>query len=234
MKPRMTTPPLTSSTDRPLNFPLAGVGAALVVAGRRRGGASGLAAGLLGLGAVVHSLYPSVRRQLLRLGRERRVVHLQHTVFIDRPVRDVFEFCKDFENFPRIVGSLRRVVDYQDGRSHWEVATPAGRIVTWEAVVTKYVPSSVIAWSSVPGSKVASSGLVRFTPGDHGGTVVEVHLDYEPGATSLSDALRALIDVPREQQLRADLDRASFYLEALPAQLETNESTIGEARPIPA
>ena len=51
------------------------------------------------------------------------------SIEIERPVADVFAFFKDFENFPRVIGVVRSVVDYQDGRSHWEVYTPSGGVV---------------------------------------------------------------------------------------------------------
>src|SRR5262245_23904267 len=137
-------------------------GGALVVAGRRKGGTLGLLAGLAGIGLIVQSAYEPLRRLVVRVGAARRAIHLRYAVVVDRPVHEVFEFCHDFENFPRIIGGLHRVEDYQDGRSHWTVVAPSGRMIEWDAVVTKYVPNSVIAWESVRSSPVQSSGLLRF------------------------------------------------------------------------
>jgi len=201
------------------------LGGALVVAGRKRGGALGLLAGLAGVGLIVQSAYEPLRRLVVRAGAARRSIHLRCSVGIDRPVHEVFEFCHDFENFPRIIGGLDRVIDYQDGRSHWIVAAPSGRTVEWDAVVTKYVPNSVIAWESIANSPVKSSGLVRFSPTGDGGTLLDVHIDYEPGTTTVDDALHALFDVPSEEQLRADLNRVSFYLAS-----EPNHSSAPPAR----
>ncbi len=189
-----------------------------MIAGRRRGGALGLLAGLAGVGLIVQSAYEPLRRLVVRVGAARRSIHLRCSVGIDRPVHEVFAFCHDFENFPRIIGGLDSVTDYQDGRSHWVVAAPSGRTVEWDAVVTKYVPNSVIAWQSVADSPVKCSGLVRFAPTSDGGTRVDVQIDYEPGTTTVDDALHALFDVPSEEQLRADLDRVSFYLASEPNQ----------------
>jgi uncharacterized membrane protein len=135
---------------------------------------------------------------------------------IDRPVREVFTFCRDFENFPRVIQSLHRITDFQDGRSRWEVMSPSGEILTWDAEVTKYVPNAVLAWRSLPGSIVDCNGLIRFAPTPSGGTRLQIQIDYDPGTTGFTDALRALLDIPREQQLEADLSRANFYLEGQP------------------
>src|ERR1051325_5337914 len=128
--------------------------------GRRRGVAARLTASALLLAAFA----PALTRRLLRVGAARRRVHLRKTIEIDRPVHDVFEFCRDFENFPRVVQSLHNVVDYQDGRSRWEVITPGGEVIAWDAEVTKYVPNVVLAWRSVPGSIVDCKGIIRFSP----------------------------------------------------------------------
>ena len=158
---------------------------------------------------------PAVLRWLRRTGSARRSVDMRMTVVVERPVNEVFEFCRDFENFPRVVQSLRRVTDYQDGRSCWEVISPSGDVLSWDSEVTKYVPNVVIAWRSVPGSVVDCNGLIRFSPSPRG-TRLRVEVDYDPCHTGISDAIRALFDVPRTEQLEADLARANFYLRGKP------------------
>jgi uncharacterized membrane protein len=127
---------------------------------------------------------------------------------------------------------LHSVVDYQDGRSHWTAITASGRFVEWDAVVTKYVPNSVIAWESLHDSPVKNSGLVRFAPTADGGTRLDLQIDYEPGSTSVDEALQALFDVPSEEQLRADLAHASFYLAAEPNQSPAIAERIRESEAV--
>ena len=178
---------------------------------------------LAGAGLLFAAFAPALTRRLLLAGAARRRVHLRTAVEIERPVREVFDFCRDFENFPRIIQSLHRVVDYQDGRSRWEVMSPGGELLSWDTRVTKYVPNAVIAWRSAPGSIVDCNGLIRFTPNDSGGTHLEIQIDYDPCHTDLSDAFRALFDISRTQQLQADLSRANFYLKARPQRVELSE-----------
>ena len=193
-------------------------GALLAYAQDRGDGRRGFAARLTASALLVAAFAPVLTRQILRMGAARRRVHLRTTLQIDRPVHEVFEFCRDFENFPRVVQSLRRITDYQDGRSRWEVISPSGDVLSWDSQVTKYVPNVVIAWRSVPGSVVDCNGLIRFSPSARGGTRLRIEVDYDPCHTGISDAVRALFDVPRTEQLEADLARANFYLRGEPRQ----------------
>lgn len=201
-------------------FAAAGLGGALLaLSGEKRRGRTALR--LLGLGLIGFAAQPIVEDRIRRVGERRRSIAYQTLIDIERPVTDVFAFFKDFENFPRVIGGLESVIDYQDGRSRWQIFTPSGRILSWDAVVTKYVPNSVIAWESVPGSVVETAGLVRFTPLSPRWTRLELSMTYRPTYTGLDDAVHALFGPRAVRRLRADLDHARFYLESLPA---TDES----------
>jgi uncharacterized membrane protein len=105
----------------------------------------------LAIGAMVAgAVTPAVLRWVRRAGAANRAVDMRMTLVVERPVAEVFEFCRDFANFPEIVDVLLSVEDFQDGRSHWAVRSPTGQAIEWDAIVTKYVPNSVIAWESVP------------------------------------------------------------------------------------
>ncbi len=134
---------------------------------------------------------------------------MKMTVVVERPINGVFEFCRDFANFPEIVDILLSVEDFQDGRSHWAVRSPRGQAIEWDATVTKYVPNSVIAWESVPGSAVRASGLMRFFPLSPTQTRVDVTLTYQPRETALGEAIRALLSATNNDRLRAELNQAS-------------------------
>jgi uncharacterized membrane protein len=193
------------------------IGGALVAIAERRRSAAGAIAGVAGAGFILGALAPLLAERIIRAGARRRSVLLQTTLIVDRPVRDVFAFCRDFENFPTVVSMLRSVVDHQDGRAHWEVKSPAGDLIEWDSEVTKFVPNVVIAWESVPGSAVGCNGLIRFAPTATGGTKLQIDLQYEARHTGLTDAIHALLSTSREEMLRHDLARASFYLRSLPA-----------------
>ncbi|HZI41592.1 MAG TPA: SRPBCC family protein [Gemmatimonadaceae bacterium] len=194
-------------------------GALLGYAAPRRGRPA-LAARVSASALLVAAFAPSLIRRLLRAGAARRRVNLRTTVELDRPVHEVFDFCRDFENFPRVVQSLHSVTDFQDGRSRWEVMSPTGEILSWDAQVTKYVPNVVIGWRSVPGSVVDCTGLIRFAPSASGGTQLRIQIEYDPCHTGLAEAIRALLDTSRKDQLEADLARANFYFATHPRERE--------------
>jgi uncharacterized membrane protein len=195
---------------------LAALGGALVAQRDRR--RLGAIAALVGLGFIAHAARPILRDWLLRRGTARRRVRLATTIEVARPVAAVFAFCKDFENFPRVIGSLRRVTDFQDGRSHWEAYTASGHVLEWDALVTKYVPNTVIGWASTSSSSVEMTGILRFAATPNNGTRVTIELTYAPREGGLGDALHALASRPRQAQILAEIERAGFYIESLPAR----------------
>jgi len=174
---------------------------------------------------------PTVVRWLRRAGAARRAVDMRMTVVVQKPIHAGFEFCRDFEHFPQIVDVLLSVEDFQDGRSHWAVRSPTGQAIEWDATVTKYVPSSVIGWESVPGSIVQATGLMRFAQLSPTDTRVDVSLTYRPLRTGYADAFRALIGSSNTERLRAELSHASQELSSAsePLAAADNEESLGPA-----
>jgi uncharacterized membrane protein len=162
--------------------------------------------------AIAGATVPAVLRWVKRNGAARRTVDMRMTVVVDRSIHEVFEFCRDFENFPKIVDVLLSVEDSQDGRSHWAVRSPTGESIEWDATVTKYVPNSVIAWASLPGSAVEASGTMRFAPLSETQTRVDIALTYRPLHTGLRDAVRALMMLPNSRRIHGEIARAATTL----------------------
>ena len=165
---------------------------------------------------IAGATVPAVLRWVRRNGAARRTVDMRMTVVVDKPINEVFEFCRDFENFPEIVDVLLSVEDSQDGRSHWAVRSPSGESIEWDATVTKYVPNSVIAWDSVPGAVVEAKGMMRFYPLSPTQTRVDISLAYRPMHTGLGDAVRALTTLPNARRLRTEITRAAVTLSEKP------------------
>ena len=160
------------------------------------------------------------------LGDRRRQVMMRSSIEIERGVGDVFAFLNDFENFPRVVGNLRAVTDYQDGRAHWEAYTPSGHLVEWDTVITKYVPRSVIAWESTAGSEVRMNSLVRFTVLSPTRTRVDLETVYCPPHADVHDAIRTLFGPAQEKRLQDDLAHAKYYIESLaPREAKPDETS---------
>jgi uncharacterized membrane protein len=186
-----------------------------VLYGSRRRGILGTLVGLAGAGIVANAIAPTVASLLRRAGLARQTVNLHTTLVVDRPVREMFALCSNFENFPRVVASLHDVTDFDDGRSHWAIEKASGERLEWDVVVTKYVPGQVIAWESVPNSPVESTGIVRFAPDGPGRTRLDLTVRYRPASTSLGDAVRAIVGPPRAPAVRAAMAQASDQLHQL-------------------
>lgn len=189
------------------------LGGALIGGAAKDG--NGRIARLLGLALLGVAARRTLKEALRDLGDRRRQIVMRSSIEIERNVADVFAFLNDFENFPLVVGNLRSVTDYQDGRAHWEAYTPSGHLVEWDTVITKYVPRSVIAWESTANSEVRMTSLVRFTAVSPTRTRIDLETTYCPPHTGVHDAIRSLFGPAQEKRLQADLVHARYYLESL-------------------
>ncbi|MFL5607912.1 MAG: SRPBCC family protein [Gemmatimonadaceae bacterium] len=213
-RPRGTIPPFSALL-------LGAAGGALI--GNRRGltpqaRAAATVSGLALIGAAARG---PLTDALCRLGTRRRGTSVQLSFIVPRPVEQVFAFCRDFENFPRLIRTLRHVRDHGDGRSHWSASTPTGGTLEWDTVTTKYVPNSVIAWESVGHSPVRMRAILRFVP-ENGVTCMKVTAEYQVVEGSVRDALVALATRSRRERLASQIRRLADYLErALPEPVDT-------------
>src|SRR4051812_5629578 len=108
------------------------------------------------------------------------------TVTINRPRAEVFAAWRDFRNLPRFLENIAEVRIDDDRRSHWVIDAPAGRKVEWDAVLTEEEPDRLLAWESVEGADIKTSGRIEFRDGPPGrGTEVTAVIAYEPPAGEL-------------------------------------------------
>lgn len=137
------------------------------------------------------------------------------SIHVNRSPAEVYNFWKNYENFPRFMYHLESVKMTGDKRSHWIAKGPAGMKVEWDAETTQDIPNERIAWRSLEGSTVPNSGEVRFEPGPGGrGTIVRVAVEYRPPAGALGAAVAKLFGREPGQQMKEDLRRFKQLLEA--------------------
>jgi len=206
-----------TSAPSPLYSLLLGiVGGALFGARRRLSSQARTAATIGGLALIGAAAHRPLADVLRRAGTRRRAGRIAISFLVPHPVEVVFAFCRDFENFPLIIGALREVRDYGDGRSHWCASTPTGGTIEWDTVTTKYIPNRVVAWTSVAGSPVETSARVRFVP-EGRDTCVKLDATYRVVDGSLADAIAALATPRRGRDLEADVLRLGPYLDTVVA-----------------
>jgi uncharacterized membrane protein len=228
------TPGLQGARDRgiggggqgfvlPMGTGAAGLG--LVALGLARRGPLGLASVVAGGVLAAKGLSGSGAGRALRMGgRGNGWVDVQKTITINRPLGEVFEFFRAYENFPRVMSRVREVRDIGEGRSHWVVAGPAGVAVEWDARTVRMDDDRAIAWKSEPGSMIPNSGTIRFEPAESG-TRVHIRLCYHPPGGVLGHAAAMLFGSDPKSELDQDLMRAKVLI-------ETGHPAHDAARPI--
>ena len=176
-----------------------------------RGGFRGL---LYGAAGTVLLLRSTANKPLGTLAgmTEDGVVDVQKTIHIEAPVETVFEYLVNYENFPQFMRNVRSVETKPDGRSHWVVAGPAGAAVEFDSYLTELVPNSSIAWSSIEGSPVKTSGTIRLEPVDDG-TRVQIRMTYSPPAGLLGHVVAKLFGADPKTELDEDMLRLKTRLE---------------------
>jgi uncharacterized membrane protein len=191
---------------------LAVAGGALALYGLARRGLVGVAARTVGAG-MLWSEMRTARDPVRPSSRERRrTVDIQKTLFIGAPVKRVYNFWTDYENFPLFMSNVREVQDLGGGRSHWVVRGPGGVPIEWDSVLTEQVPGETIAWRSRPGSMLENAGAVRFRP-EGAGTRVDLRLCYNPPAGGAGQAVAELLGADPRAKLNEDLGRLKALLE---------------------
>lgn len=176
--------------------------------------AAGLARAV-GAACLAVAAWPLIEASVRLNGDRKRRLDVRSSIEIGRSVADVFEFFKDFGNLPQAVAAVTAVHDWQDGRSHWVVRSRRGVALEWDAVTTKYVPRSVIAFESVRGSPVEVATVLHFVPLAPDRTRLDVDVTYRALNTELSDAIRALLSRRPARRMRINLERTRTYLESL-------------------
>ncbi|HEV7659303.1 MAG TPA: SRPBCC family protein [Allosphingosinicella sp.] len=153
-------------------------------------------------------------RQSEAAGREGEDAVIGRTITINRPRDEIYAFWRDFSNLAAVMENVERIDTLDARRSHWVVKAPAGKTVEWESVVTDDEPGRLIAWQSVEGADIASSGRVEFLNAAPGrGTMVRATFAYDPPAGGLGEWIAKIFQREPNVQARRDLRRLKQFLE---------------------
>lgn len=134
------------------------------------------------------------------------VQRVEKSVAVERPLAEIFEFWRNFENLPQVMSHLESVKVIDDKRSHWTAKAPLGTSVEWDAEIVDEQKNHYIAWRSVEGADVDNSGSVRFDRTTNGGeTRITVIINYAPPAGAVGKAVASFFGENPEKQLEDDL-----------------------------
>ncbi|MEQ4725488.1 SRPBCC family protein [Nonomuraea sp. B19D2] len=143
----------------------------------------------------------------------RRPMRLQASITVNRPREEVYAFWRDLENLPAFMLHLESVRTTGERHSRWRAMVPTAD-VEWAAEILDEQAGELIAWRSVPGSMIKTSGSVTFTEGPAGrGTTVHLTLEYRGRGRALGAAVARMLGEYPEQQVRDDLRRFKQIME---------------------
>ena len=135
-------------------------------------------------------------------------------ITIGAPVGEVFSFFRDFSNLPSFMKDLKKIDVLSPKKSRWVVEITGGFKAEWEAEITSERLNEMIAWKSVEGSQVETSGAVYFRPAPEGlGTVVSLTLDYALPGGKLTEILTAFTGDNPDELANVNLRRLKGFLE---------------------
>lgn len=174
----------------------------------------------------------SERAALQPRARQHEHVRVEQVATINRSIEEVYQFWRNYENFPRFMRHVKSVEVLGNGRSRWRAKAPAGMTVAWEAEIVQDTENEWIAWRSVEGSQVYNTGSVRFrrAPGARG-TEVRVQLEYHPPAGAIGRSVAWLFGEEPEQQVKDDLRRFKQLMETGEIPLSDGPSLWRAAQP---
>ncbi len=186
---------------------IAGGGALAIIGLTRKswpGAALAAAGGLMVAGGV----------KTMRNGRP-QAIHVEKSFMVNRPVEEVYQFWRNFENLPKFMRHLKSVRNTGDKESRWQARAPIAGSVEWDAEIIDEQPNAYIVWRSKDGATVPNYGSVRFDKNSdyHGGTRLTVSLDYEPPAGKLGSIFATMFGEDADQQIREDLRRFKQIME---------------------
>jgi uncharacterized membrane protein len=134
-----------------------------------------------------------------------------YSVTINKPPAEVYAFYRKLSQLPMFMDYLESVRETEGKVSHWVARLPIGGTISWDARITEDRPGELIAWQSVEGSLIQTSGRVSFskTPGRN---MTEVRVEMQLGflGTKPSTSVAKFFARP---QIKGDLRRLKQVLE---------------------
>ena len=128
-----------------------------------------------------------------------------HNIIVNAPISEVFEFWKNFENFPRFMHNIESIQVVGPEMTHWKMKGPLGVPIEWDAKTTAIIENEKISWQST-GGVIENHGSVVFERVDESSTRVTVGLEYKAPGGAIGEAVAKLTNDP-DAQLKEDLLR---------------------------
>jgi uncharacterized membrane protein len=137
---------------------------------------------------------------------------IEQSVEVAVPVRTAYNQWTQFEEFPRFMEGVEKVIQLDDTRLHW-AAEVGGKRKEWDAEITEQKPDERIAWRSTDGPW--NAGVVTFHHLDDNRCRVMLQLEVEPDSAleKAGDALGVT-----KRQVAGDMERFKEFIESRGAE----------------
>ncbi len=136
------------------------------------------------------------------------MARIERTIDVDVPAWVAYDQWTQFEELPRFMDGVDRVIQDGDKFLHWS-ATIGGQRRDWTAEIVDQTPYVRIAWRSIDGA--VNAGAVLFTPLGTDRVRVSVTIEMEPADPI--EAVGTALGVPG-RQIDVDLERFKAFIEA--------------------
>jgi uncharacterized membrane protein len=128
---------------------------------------------------------------------------------------EAYRLWRNFENLPRFMAHLDAVRVLNDRHSEWTAKGPLDSRVRWKAEITEDEPNRRIAWRSLPGSQLETSGWVEFRDDPQGrGSTVRAQVEYSNPLGAIGLGLLSALGKNPSFVVKEDLRRFKALLEA--------------------
>lgn len=136
-----------------------------------------------------------------------------YTVTIARPRSELYAFWRRFQNLPQVMENVDSITE--DGETTtWTIRAPMGQTVQVQTRIVTDQPDEVIAWRSVEGSEIDTSGKIMFTDAPAGrGTTVTALIAWNPPFGPLGQIVAKAAGREPAIQARHELKRFKMLME---------------------
>jgi len=133
---------------------------------------------------------------------------VEQSIEVSVPLRTAYNQWTQFEEFPRFMEGVNKVVQQDDKTLRWE-AEIGGVSREWTAVIDEQTPDQRIAWHAIDGE--TNAGVVTFHVIDDETTRVMLQLDYQPEGVieGIGDLLGFV-----KRRVASDLARFKEFIES--------------------
>ena len=135
------------------------------------------------------------------------MARIEKSVEVDVPARIAYDQWTQFEEFPRFMDGIEKVVQRGDKYLDW-TASVGGQTRSWTAEIVDQTPNERIAWRAIEGAQ--NAGAVLFEPLGSDRTRVSLTIEAEPEGPvdTIGTALGFL-----ERRVEGDLERFKTFIE---------------------